>query len=131
MKNNIIEELLTSDIEENRILGSSLLKSEYIPENEREEYIKNLIKNHLDGKYVEKEILENEDEITPLLMEIYAGQEELPSELIVNREPDKNLTDLLADIINKKITNYNFNDFNFLDTLLIIVLSNSLKKSFN
>ena len=52
----------------------------------------------------QKETLENEDEITPLLMEIYAGEEEVPSELIVNREPNRNLSEAISEIRNKKVS---------------------------
>lgn len=43
----------------------------------------------------QKDVLENEDEITPLLIEIYSSDDERPKELILNRNPDPNLADLL------------------------------------
>ena len=49
----------------------------------------------------QKEVLEGEDEITPLLLEIYSGEEERPEELVLNREPDKSLSEFLK--INIKI----------------------------
>ena len=42
-KNDLIEQLLNSDIEENRLFGSLLLSSEQIPEEEREPYIMQLV----------------------------------------------------------------------------------------
>ena len=50
----------------------------------------------------QNEILEGEDELTPFLMEIYA-EEELPPELIVNREVDKDLAAALSKIRNAKV----------------------------
>ena len=38
-KNDLIEQLLNSDIEENRLFGSLLLSSEQIPEEERDYYL--------------------------------------------------------------------------------------------
>lgn len=46
-KNDLIEQLLNSDIEENRLFGSLLLSSEHIPEEEREPYIMKLIHEFL------------------------------------------------------------------------------------
>lgn len=43
VKNDLIEGLLNSDIEENRIFGSLLLNSDNIPEREREVYIDKII----------------------------------------------------------------------------------------
>lgn len=46
-KNELIESLLNSDIQENRELGSLLLCSEQIPEEEREDYINDIIEKFL------------------------------------------------------------------------------------
>jgi len=43
VKNDLIEGLLNSDIEENRVFGSLLLNSDNIPEREREVYIDKII----------------------------------------------------------------------------------------
>lgn len=43
IKNDLIEGLLNSDIEENRVFGSLLLNSDNIPEREREVYIDKII----------------------------------------------------------------------------------------
>ena len=49
----------------------------------------------------QKEVPEDEDEITPLLLEIYSNESDCPSELIVNRKPDESIGELLK--INIKI----------------------------
>jgi hypothetical protein len=51
-KNELIESLLNSDIQENRELGSLLLCSEEIPEEEREGYINDIIEKFLYGNNV-------------------------------------------------------------------------------
>lgn len=50
----------------------------------------------------QNEILEGEDEITPFLVSIY-GEEELPPELIINRDVDENLAQYLADLRGAKV----------------------------
>ena len=50
MKNELLESLLKSDLIENLEFGSVLLKSENIPEEEREEYIKELVSKYLKGQ---------------------------------------------------------------------------------
>lgn len=46
-KNELLEKLLNSDIKENRELGSLLLSSEHIPEEDREGYIDEIIEKFL------------------------------------------------------------------------------------
>ena len=50
----------------------------------------------------QSEILEGEDEITPFLISIY-GDEELPPELIVNRDVDNSLASYLTDLRGAKV----------------------------
>lgn len=50
----------------------------------------------------QNEILEGEDELTPFLISIY-GEEELPPELVVNREVDENLAKFLSDLKGSKV----------------------------
>ena len=50
----------------------------------------------------QNEILEGEDELTPFLISIY-GEEELPAELIINREVDENLAKFLSDLRGAKL----------------------------
>lgn len=50
----------------------------------------------------QNEILEGEDELTPFLVSIYA-EEELPAELIINRDVDENLAKYLADLRGAKV----------------------------
>ena len=50
----------------------------------------------------QNEIPEGEDELTPFLLSIYS-EEELPSELIVNRQVDSNLSELLSQIRGLKV----------------------------
>jgi excinuclease ABC subunit C len=50
----------------------------------------------------QSEILEGEDEITPFLISIY-GNEELPPELIVNRDVDNSLASYLTDMRGAKV----------------------------
>jgi hypothetical protein len=47
VKNTLLENLLSSNLEESLEFGSLLLNSESIPEEEREPYIKELIKRYL------------------------------------------------------------------------------------
>lgn len=47
VKNTLLENLLSSNLEESLEFGSLLLNSESIPEGEREPYIKELIKRYL------------------------------------------------------------------------------------
>ena len=47
VKNTLLENLLSSNLEENLEFGSLLLNSESIPEEESEPYIKELIKRYL------------------------------------------------------------------------------------
>ena len=59
-KNDLIEQLLNSDIEENRLFGSLLLSSEQIPEEEREPYIMQLVADYLrDDSKIPKDIRTN------------------------------------------------------------------------
>ena len=57
--NEMISELLNSDIQENRELGSALLKSEHIPEKEREYFISALIEKFLKNQIGDTEVLKN------------------------------------------------------------------------
>ena len=50
----------------------------------------------------QNEILEGEDEATPFLISIYSD-EEIPSELIINREVDANLAQFLSELRGKKV----------------------------
>jgi hypothetical protein len=59
-KNDLIEQLLNSDIEENRVFGTLLLSSEQIPEEEREPYIMQLVADYLrDDSKIPKDIRTN------------------------------------------------------------------------
>ena len=49
MNNELLKSLLESDIEENQIFGSLLLKSENIPEEERKIYINKILDLYLSG----------------------------------------------------------------------------------
>ena len=51
----------------------------------------------------QNEILEGEDEATPFLISIYSGDEEIPAELIVNRDVDNNLAQFLGELRGKKV----------------------------
>jgi len=59
IKNELIESLLNSDIEENREFGSLLLSSEQIPEEEREGYINQLIDQFLNTNTLSIEMQKN------------------------------------------------------------------------
>jgi len=59
IKNELIESLLNSDIEENREFGSLLLSSEQIPEEEREGYINQLIDQFLNTNTLSIEMQRN------------------------------------------------------------------------
>jgi excinuclease ABC subunit C len=50
----------------------------------------------------QNEILEGEDELTPFLVSIY-GEEELPAELIINREVDEGLAKFLSELRGAKV----------------------------
>ena len=50
----------------------------------------------------QNEILEGEDELTPFLISIY-GEEELPPELVINREVDENLAKFLSELKGSKV----------------------------
>jgi excinuclease ABC subunit C len=50
----------------------------------------------------QNEILEGEDELTPFLISIYS-EEELPAELIINREIDENLAKFLSELRGAKV----------------------------
>lgn len=58
-KNQLIEGLLNSDIEENREFAALLLSSDQIPEEEREPYIMELIDKFLKGKTLSLETQNN------------------------------------------------------------------------
>lgn len=59
-KNDLIEQLLNSDIEENRVFGTLLLSSEQIPEEEREPYIMQLVAEYLrDDSKIPKDVRTN------------------------------------------------------------------------
>ena len=60
IKNELIESLLNSDIEENRVFGTLLLSSEQIPEEEREPYIMQLVAEYLrDDSKIPKDVRTN------------------------------------------------------------------------
>ncbi len=75
MENELIRSLLESDIEENVTFGSLLLASKDIPEEQREIYIKELLKKYLDNENLSMEVINN-------LIEAYSG---LSSNSIKNR----------------------------------------------
>lgn len=50
----------------------------------------------------QNEILEGEDELTPFLISIY-GEEELPPELVINREVDESLAKYLSELKGSKV----------------------------
>ncbi len=50
----------------------------------------------------QNEILEGEDELTPFLISIYS-EEELPPELVINREIDENLAKFLGELKGSKV----------------------------
>lgn len=61
IKNELLEQLINSEIEENKEFGSLLLNSENIPQEEREVYINQLLKKFLssNGLNISKQVLEN------------------------------------------------------------------------
>lgn len=60
MSDDLLKSLLESDMEESVLLGSLLLKSKDIPENEREIYIKQIIEKYLyNSSYVDKDVMNN------------------------------------------------------------------------
>jgi hypothetical protein len=57
---NLLKSLIESDIAENQILGSLLLKSKDIPEEEREIYIKQILEKYLhSSSSVDKDVMNN------------------------------------------------------------------------
>lgn len=61
IKNELLEQLLNSEIEENLEFGSLLLSSQNIPQEEREVYINQILTKFLgsNGANISKEVLEN------------------------------------------------------------------------
>jgi hypothetical protein len=60
MKNELLENLINTDIVENQIFGSLLLKSKDIPEEEREIYIKQILEKYLHSlSSVDKDVMNN------------------------------------------------------------------------
>lgn len=61
IKNELLEQLLNSKIEENLEFGSLLLSSQNIPQEEREVYINQILTKFLgsNGANISKEVLEN------------------------------------------------------------------------
>ncbi len=51
----------------------------------------------------QNEVLEGEDEATPFLISIYSGEDEIPGELIINRDVDTNLAQFLSELRGKKV----------------------------
>jgi hypothetical protein len=57
---NLLKSLIESDIAENQILGSLLLKSKNRPEEEREIYIKQILEKYLhSSSSVDKDVMNN------------------------------------------------------------------------
>ena len=61
IKNELLEQLINSEIEENKEFGSLLLNSENIPQEEREVYINQLLKKFLSSNNlnISIQVLEN------------------------------------------------------------------------
>jgi hypothetical protein len=61
IKNELLEQLINSEIEENKEFGSLLLNSENIPQEEREVYINQLLKKFLssNGLNISIQVLKN------------------------------------------------------------------------
>jgi hypothetical protein len=59
IKNELLEQLINSEIEENLEFGSMLLDSEHIPQKEREVYINQILKRFLGNITVPQQVLEN------------------------------------------------------------------------
>ena len=61
IKNELLEQLINSEIEENLEFGSLLLSSQNIPQEEREIYINQILTKFLgsNGANISKEVLEN------------------------------------------------------------------------
>lgn len=59
IKNELLEQLINSEIEENLEFGSLLLNSENIPQEEREVYINQILKKFLGNITIPKQVLEN------------------------------------------------------------------------
>lgn len=58
-KNELLEQLINSEIEENQEFGSLLLNSDHILQEEREIYINQILKKFLGNINVPKQVLEN------------------------------------------------------------------------
>jgi hypothetical protein len=58
-KNELLEQLINSEIEENQEFGSLLLNSDHIPQEEREVYINQILTKFLGNITVPKQVLEN------------------------------------------------------------------------
>ena len=59
IENELLEQLINSDIEENQEFLSLLLDSEHIPQEEREIYINKILTKFLGNINVPKQVLEN------------------------------------------------------------------------
>jgi len=59
IKNELLEQLINSEIEENLEFGSLLLNSEHIPQEEREVYINKIITKFLGNITVPQQVLKN------------------------------------------------------------------------
>jgi hypothetical protein len=59
IKNELLEQLINSEIEENLEFGSLLLGSEHIPQEEREVYINKILAKFLGNITVPQQVLEN------------------------------------------------------------------------
>lgn len=59
IKNELLEQLINSEIEENMEFGSLLLGSEHIPQEEREVYINKIITKFLGNITVPQQVLKN------------------------------------------------------------------------
>jgi hypothetical protein len=59
IKNELLEQLINSEIEENLEFGSLLLNSEHIPQEEREVYINKIITKFLVNITVPQQVLKN------------------------------------------------------------------------
>lgn len=59
IKNELLEQLINSEIEENLEFGSLLLNSENIPQEEREVYINQILKKFLGNITISKQVLKN------------------------------------------------------------------------
>jgi hypothetical protein len=59
IKNELLEQLINSEIEENLEFGSLLLDSEHIPKEEREVYINQILTRFLGNITVPQQVLKN------------------------------------------------------------------------